>query len=644
MDFFEAQDRAKRHTTKLVIYYILAVSGIIGSVYIVTLLLFYTQNAPESGVSLWQPGWLAAVSFLVLVTILIGTLYRVIQLRKGGSAVAEMLGGRKVNPSTIDLKERMLLNVVEEMSIASGISVPDVYILDQEESINAFAAGYGVQDAAVGVTRGTLEKLNRDELQGVIAHEFSHIFNGDMRFNIRLIGVLNGILLIHIIGMIVMRSVMYSGARVRSNQDGKGGNGQIVIILFGLALVIIGYIGMIFGRMIQAAISRQREYLADAAAVQYTRNPDGLAGALRKIAGKETGSELKNAHSMEMSHLFFANSFKTALDGLFATHPPIKKRIKAISANVIAGEPSASSKVSEKFQKDHIAGQQMASGSRGVLAGHDALSPELILGAIGSIGGRDIQQAASFLNGIPEELRQAAHESLSAKALIFAMLDTAPVRVDQEWLTARLDQETLRETERLSEFLSPDNQKWFLPLAELAVPALRTLSKEQYREFRGILTEVMQQERLENIFLFALEKMVIHHLDASFSKNKRPEVKYQQLEEVTAELSILLSALCYTSGDDPEKGWQAALIPLEKEGAKTGLKLTDRDAANLSAVDKALDKLAASSNSLKKYIVSSVIYCITADQKITASEAELTRAISEVLGVPIPISAVNQAV
>lgn len=641
MDFFEAQDRAKRQTTRLVIYYVLAVLGIIGSVYIVTLLLFYSQSSGEGAVSFWNPGWLVGVSFLVLATILIGTIYRVVQLRKGGSAVAEMLGGRKVNPSTIDLKEQVLLNVVEEMSIASGISVPDIYILDHEASINAFAAGYTVQDAAVGVTRGALEQLNRDELQGVIAHEFSHIFNGDMRFNIRLIGILNGILLIHIIGMIIMRSVMYSGARVRRNQDGKGNNGQLVIILFGVALVIIGYIGMIFGRIIQAAISRQREYLADAAAVQYTRNPDGLAGALRKIAGKKAGSELKNAHAMEMSHLFFANSFKTALNGLFATHPPIKKRIQALSANYIDEDSLTQSKVSEKFQKDHVAGQKPLSADRGILRGHDALSPEVILGAIGSVGGRDLQQASSFLHGMPDALRQAAHDPLSAKALIFAMLDTAPVRVNQEWLSSRLDPATLQETERLSTLLTPENQQWFLPLAELAVPALRTLGREQYHDFREILGEVIQQEEPENMFLFALEKMVIHHLDASFSTNKRPEVKYQKLEEVTAELSVLLSALCHISGDDPEKGWRSAMEPLQNESAKDKLKLLDQEIANLAAVDKALDQLASTSNPLKKSIVSSVIYCITADQKITTGEAELTRAISEVLGVPIPIGAVR---
>ncbi len=644
MDFFEAQDRAKRQTTRLVIYYVLAVLGIIGSLYIITLVLFYSQSTPEGGISLWNPGWLLTVSSLVLVTILAGTLYRVMQLRKGGSAVAEMLCGRKVNPSTTDLKERRLLNVVEEMSIASGISVPDIYILDREESINAFAAGYGIQDAAVGVTRGALEKLNRDELQGVIAHEFSHIFNGDMRFNIRLIGVLNGILLIHVIGMIIMRSVMYSGARVQRSRDGKDGNGQIVIILLGLALMVIGYIGMLFGRMIQAAISRQREYLADAAAVQYTRNPDGLAGALRKIAGQEGGSELKNAHSMEMSHLFFANSFKTALNSLFATHPPIKKRIQALSGHSFDADTPSTSKISQRFRKDHIAGQKASPSPEGVLSGHDALKPEVILGAIGSIGRQDLQHAASFLKGLPDELRRAVHDPLSARALVFAMVETAPLHLDREWLAERLDRETLQEMTRLSEFLTPDKQRWFLPLAELAVPALRTLSADQYQQFRNTLSEVMQQEGLENLFLFALEKMVIYHLDASFSENKRPEEKYRKLEEVKHELSVLLSALCQTSGGNPQEGWSAAMIPLEGETDVRQLTFLSPEDAKLPAVDRALDKLAATSNPLRKTVVSAVIYCITADQKITTAEAELTRAISEVLGVPVPIGVVRAAI
>lgn len=249
------------------------------------------------------------------------------------------------------------MNVVEEMSIASSLPVPDVYVLDNEENINAFAAGLTTQDAAVGVTRGALEQLNRDELQGVIAHEFSHIFNGDMRLNIRLIGILNGILLIHIMGMIIIRSMFYSGGmRVKSNRDNGGGKSKLVIMIFGLVLIVIGYIGMMFGRMIQSAISRQREYLADAAAVQYTRNPDGLAGALKKISQSANGAEIQDGHSMEMSHLFFASSFSSFFDKLYSTHPPIEERIQAISPSLGASDRKRVQSIQKKFKQDHVSG------------------------------------------------------------------------------------------------------------------------------------------------------------------------------------------------------------------------------------------------------------------------------------------------
>ncbi len=470
MDFFEAQDRARKSTWKLVGLYLLAVVMIIISVYVVLIwLLRFAGFMPYDasiGDMLWQPVLLSYVAVILLIVIATGTTFRIFQLRKGGSAVAEMLGGRWVEPATRDPKERQLMNVVEEMAIASGLPVPDVYILDREESINAFAAGFGTADAAVGVTRGTLEKLNRDELQGVIAHEFSHIFNGDMRLNIRLIGILNGILLLHIMGMIILRSGAYSGMGRGGRSGGRGGgSATLVIILLGLALIVIGYIGMLFGRMIQAAISRQREYLADAAAVQYTRNPSGIGDALRKIDRSMDGGKIQDGHAMEMSHLFFANSFHTALDRLYATHPPIADRIRAIDPAAAGAEDRRKQEqIRKRLEQDRIARAkadgQRVSGARsgaGALedffgrtegapgtagssgggtaaagsaadafgAAHPALRPEVILAAIGNLDGEQMGRAGRLLAGIPPTLREAAHEPLGAQALIIALLMAA---------------------------------------------------------------------------------------------------------------------------------------------------------------------------------------------------------------------------
>ncbi len=641
MDFFEAQDRAKRNTGKLVLLYAMAVFGIIFSIYVVTLILFHTQVSVEGGVSYWYPGWLFTVAIMVLLMIAIGTIHRVSQLRKGGSAVAELLGGRRVNPSTTDSLERRLINIVEEMSIASGLPVPDVYILDNEENINAFAAGFGTNDAAVGVTRGCLEQLTRDELQGVMAHEFSHIFNGDMRLNIRLIGILNGILVIHIMGMILMRSAFYSGA-MRSRSNNKG-NSAIAIMLFGVALIVIGYIGMIFGRMIQSAISRQREYLADAAAVQYTRNPDGIAGALSKIASKRKGAEIKDGHAMEMSHLFFASSFHSALDKLFATHPPIEDRIKAVAPHFGYGKSSRENRIRQQFQQQHVAGSPTAGGSSRGVGGHAALTPEVILAAIGTIGAGNLNRAGELLRNIPQNLRQAAHEPLSAEALVYGLLfstSSEAVKKLPDWFYLEAGEEMGISTEKILSELATSERSWYLPLAELALPSLRHMSKGQYKVFRSVLEKMILEGSPDNLFGFALEKMVIHQLDVAFSDMKRPEIRHHHLKTLGKELSVLLSALAYASGADTQQAWNEGVSSIERI-KPDDLVLLPKEKCSLNELNYALDELAASANPVKKYILSAVIHCITSDKKITTEEKELTRAISEALGSPIPLGAMG---
>jgi Zn-dependent protease with chaperone function len=317
MDFFEAQDSARTRTRTLVVLFVAAVAAIIVTVY----LLIHATVGPGPAGRL-DPLLLAAVATGTILLVAGGSTARTMQLRQGGGRVAELLGGRLVQSNTIDEHERRLVNVVEEMAIASGTPVPAIYVLDDERGINAFAAGYTFDDAAVAVTRGTLENLTRTELQGVIAHEFSHILNGDMRLNIRLIGLLYGILLLAIIG----RGMLYAGRGGRRGRS--GGDGKVALI--GIGLVAVGYIGVFFGRLIQAAVSRQREYLADAAAVQFTRAPEGIAGALKKIGEAAGGSRIENHHAAEASHLFFANGVSRGFTALMATHPPLTDRIRRI--------------------------------------------------------------------------------------------------------------------------------------------------------------------------------------------------------------------------------------------------------------------------------------------------------------------------
>ena len=281
MDFFAQQDKTRRKTKLLVFYFALAVAALIVAVYFASLIIFtgaqahYHRYGEEPPFALWNPQLFLGVAAGVLAVILIGSGYKTMALAQGGSVVSEMMGGRLINPNTTDPDERRLRNVVEEMAIASGVPVPQVYVMDTEDGINAFAAGHKPGDATITVTRGCLKLLSRDELQGVIGHEFSHVLNGDMRLNLQLMGIIFGILCLAIIGRVLLQTA----------RGGGRGRGQNPLPLLGLLLLVIGYIGVFFGRLIQAAVSRQREFLADASSVQFTRNPEGITGALKKIGG-----------------------------------------------------------------------------------------------------------------------------------------------------------------------------------------------------------------------------------------------------------------------------------------------------------------------------------------------------------------------
>ena len=306
MNFFAAQEQARRKTKWLVVLFALAVLGIVVLTnLLVIIFLAYingtvTSFTTEATVQSFNWEQFIAVGSAVLLLIFLASLYKIMSLSSGGRAVAEMLNGQLIPGNTDNLQYRQLLNVVAEMAIASGSPVPSVYLLN-EAGINAFAAGNTPQDAVIGITQGTLDNLNRDELQGVIGHEFSHILNGDMKLNIQLIGVLNGILVIYMLGSFLVRSLTVSRPSSHRKGNGKGG-----FLLLGLGLMIIGSIGKFFGQWIKAIISRQREYLADASAVQFTRNNMGIANALKKIAGLKAGSELQAALADEYSHAYFS--------------------------------------------------------------------------------------------------------------------------------------------------------------------------------------------------------------------------------------------------------------------------------------------------------------------------------------------------
>ena len=327
MNFFDAQDHARRSTRRFVILYVLATLGIALTISLIIGFAYSFSGAYSdedyAAHMARSPGVFGGAAVFTLLVIGIATLVKTTQLRAGGGRVARDLGGTLVGENNKDLLYQRLRNVVEEMALASGVPVPEIYVLEREQGINAFAAGYAPEDAAVAVTRGALEILNREELQGVIAHEFSHVLNGDMRLNIRLMGVLFGIIALTIIG----RKIMFSMRYVRGRDGRLVAGGMVVAVV----LLVVGGMGVFFARIIKASVSRQREYLADASAVQFTRQTTGIANALKKIGGYESGSHFQVTEPEEVSHMLFGTG--TKFSGLFATHPPLTERIQALEPN-----------------------------------------------------------------------------------------------------------------------------------------------------------------------------------------------------------------------------------------------------------------------------------------------------------------------
>jgi Zn-dependent protease with chaperone function len=334
MDFFQRQDNARRRTRWLVVYFIGAIFGLACTFYVISLPPYFHGN-PESVGAFWHPELFQVVVSVILIIIALGSLIKAIKLRKGGKAIALAMGGRALTQAATDPDERELQNIVEEMSIASGVPMPAVYVLDREPGINAFAAGFRPEDAVIGVTNGAMRFLTRDELQGVIAHEFSHILNGDMRLNLRLVAWLHGILWIAIVGRGLLEGARRCIPWNSEADDLKKAGLGLFFIGTGVGVIIygLGSGGVFFGHLIKSAVARQREFLADAAAVQFTRNPMGLANALKKIGGLAHGSRIRSPLAEEASHMFFGNSLRASWFGFFATHPSLKKRIKLLDPN-----------------------------------------------------------------------------------------------------------------------------------------------------------------------------------------------------------------------------------------------------------------------------------------------------------------------
>ena len=630
-DFFERQDDARRNTTWLVVLFVAAVLAMMVGIYAAAV-AFLTWSGGT--LDLVQPAVALVVAVATLGVVGVGSGVKTLSLRRGGHVVAEALGGQKLSPEPDSLAERRLLNVVEEMAIAAGVSVPPVYVLE-EDGINAFAAGFTPDDAVIGVTRGCLELLDRDELQGVMAHEFSHILNEDMRINLRLMGLLHGILLISLAGRLLMRMTFYSGGG--RNRDNKG---KMAFFLFGVALAVIGFAGYVCGKLIKAGGSRQREYLADAAAVQFTRNPDGIGGALKKIGGHVQGAQLEASRAEESSHLFFGNALESQFlgSGWLSTHPPLRERIRRIDP-AFGGSFSA-----VQASTATPSGEEM-----GALGLHGPPSPASTPGSqqetadpvarAGTLDSEQISRAEGLHAQIPDALRRAVHDPLGAVAVLYGLvLSPDDGMREQQWnlLRFRETEPVVEEAERLSNTVRNVQRTLRLPLAALAAPALRDLSEEQRTRFREVLRALAEADEQLTVFEYALQTIVRHRLDR-MTRPTRRRVRYRRQAEVQDEVLVLLSALARVGHRSTAAAQRAVRAGLEAlpNPADEALRL---EPVSADALDTALDRLAETAPTLKKSILQACTRCVQADEEVRPEEADLLRAVAMALDVPVPPS------
>ena len=651
-DFFTRQDEARKATGRLIFLFGIAVVMLSVGTYLgmmglmVAVNVDAAQNYIGSSSTFFVDLELAFWALVVTAAVIAGGSYlKTNELSKGGSVVAEEMGGREIDSSSSDPLERRYVNVVEEMALASGVPVPRIYVLDGEAGINAFAAGYTMNDAAVAVTRGGLEQLTRAELQGVMAHEFSHILNGDMRLNIRLIGVIHGILVMYLTGRILMSTIRAGGSR------GRGG-GVAAVVAAGFALWLFGLGGLLCGRLIKSAVSRQREYLADAAAVQFTRNPEGLAGALKKIGGYDQGSALSSADAEEVSHMCFGRVSRGGggwLTSWMSTHPPLEKRIAALDPAFEGHyEKLQGGQARSGIGTEGAAGVSALAGGGGAKAKsgakgeqHYAMEADDVSRSVGQQSSQQLVYCSSLLDEIPPELMKARSEPMGAMALVYTMLlDEDPEeRKKQSQMLKRYGQPAVvAEARKLWTAMGALDPELKLPLMDLLVPTLRRLTEQQYEVFTSMVDRLIWADDKISFEEFILEQVLLHRLEVARFNADRKVMQFHSFSGVMGEIEILLSCLAHVGheGEAQAKhsfGEGAAQLP-----PAVGEKLSYREPARwtYSNVSACLERLSVASPQIKKAVIDACAHCVMGDGEVVLKEAEMLRAVCESLDVPLP--------
>ena len=639
MNFFEHQAKARSSSTRMVVLFALAVGGIVLAVDLAVLLLLGTQVGSAGGVA----GLLFVSTLGTIAVIGLGSMYRMASLRGGGESVALQMGATAVPEDTRDLQLRRLRNVVEEIAIASGVPVPKLYVMEHEAGINAFAAGYSPSDAAVAVTRGALDRLNRDELQGVIAHEFSHILNGDMRLNIRLMGTLFGIMMLSLIG----QRVLLYGRGGRS----KEGN---AVLLVALVAIVVGGIGAFFGRLIKASVSRQRELLADASAVQFTRQTAGLAGALKKIGGLHEGSQLTDkAKTEEVSHMLFGEGL--SVSSMFATHPPLLQRIRLLdpsfneqqlqqlSARWMASPPDG-------MQEDRamgLAGPTLSSHASSPrvppplppLAHQVSVTPPMVAAQVGTPAEDDYRRAGSIVESMPPELRALAAQRENVIPLLLGLLvdvDSAIASNQRIEVVARLGEAVAAQAWAIREQqLSTLHPMLRLPLAALAFPVLRLRPRPELDTVLAAVHAMVHADGKVSLFEYCLGKLLEVQVRESLDPARHARFGRRKPGNLKQEFATLLAVVAQSGSDDPMAAQRAYLGGLQRVLPRDHVAYAP-PANGVLALEDVWEGLDALDPLAKQVMVESITAAISHDGRVSVAESELLRTICGVLHCPLP--------
>lgn len=632
MNFFDAQDRARRATRWLVIVYVLATVLIVAGVTAIVAAAFMMVGQAGQPA---DPAALITIAVLTALLIIAATIYKTARLSSGGGRVAVDMGGTLISTDVSNPLRRRLRNVVEEMAIASGVPVPEIYVLEEEQAINAFAAGFTPDDAAIAVTRGTLEMLDRDELQGVIAHEFSHILNGDMRLNIRMMGVLFGIMVLGMIGRMILRSSRHSGfGSSRRNKNAAA------ILVIGAGLTLLGWIGVFAARLVKAAVSRQREFLADSSAVQFTRQTDGIANALKKIGGYHAHSYIQSRDPEEVSHMLFAGGV-SRLTSLFATHPPLIERIRALDPGFDeSGYPLVDLKSQSAGKPLHVDEARASGLVAAAASAARQVIPESIADAVAHPDARQIAFAAGIRGSIPAELYDAAHSPELAWILTLALTLAGDAELAQRklrFIDEQLGDERGELIRRYRALIGEIGAGYRLPLLEIAFPALKQRPVQQQEFFVDLVRRLVELDGTVDLYEYCFYRVLVSGLarasDPSRERKGNRAAK-KAIREAALELIRTVAHHGHASPDKRRAAYRAGVAEFGEWARDTEYEDTGR--RTVSLLDGSLNILGKMNSAGRKSLLQALAKTVGSDGKLTVSEAELLRAICATLNCPLP--------